>query len=93
MVRGRVLRRRNHDGREVSGMSNNRVGDMAGGKCWQRQIREEVARSDKLTQWDRLTNPCVKQITTAEAKGIILKYEWLGTMGRSKYCVGLFDNG
>lgn len=33
----------------------------------------------------------VREITPAQAKPIIMRYEWLGTMGRSFLCYGLFS--
>lgn len=35
----------------------------------------------------------VREISHAEAKTIILKYEWLGTMGMTRRCFGLFFDG
>jgi hypothetical protein len=64
-----------------------------GDPCHQRAIRDAVAAVEPRPILPRLVAPTVKVITSEHAKEIILKYEWLGTMGRSVICVGLFDSG
>lgn len=59
-------------------------------KCHQRKIREEQARLNPRPVVP-LTGCYVDFISKAEAKKIILKYEWLGTMGKAEHCVGLLS--
>ena len=71
-------------------------------KAHQRIIREKIAseKSDDLfgNYWKDINtdikNSVIKPITNKEAKEIILKYEWLCTMGTSsRFCYGIFfDN-
>jgi len=65
-------------------------------KAHQRVIRESHAlEPDPLMEEKRalgssLRHAWVREISKAEAKTIILKYEWLGNMGTSDYAFGLF---
>ncbi|WP_109485412.1 hypothetical protein [Occallatibacter savannae] len=65
-------------------------------KCWQRTIREmalpepeEEQKKELARKFCRATVE-VRQITYAEAKPLVLQYEWLGTMGSARWCFGLF---
>lgn len=60
-------------------------------KSHQRLIREELAAADPFQQPFRdLADFVVLPISKEMAKTIILKYEWLGTMGRAYASYGLF---
>ena len=59
-------------------------------KCWQRQLREAAANEAPHAQMTTLAGCYVKAIPAVEAKPIIMKYEWLGTMGRSAASYGLY---
>lgn len=61
-------------------------------QCHQRTIRDEEARKDPRAVLPNLDGAFVQRITSKQAKPIILRYEWLGTMGRTKLCYGLFTN-
>ena len=58
--------------------------------CHQRKIREEQA-SLHPRDISPLTGCYIDWISKDVAKEIILQYEWLGTMGKAEYCVGLFS--
>jgi hypothetical protein len=60
-----------------------------GAKAHQRVIREQHATSEPKPALPNLDGCRVEPITTEQAKTIILKYEWLGTMGRSVATYGL----
>jgi len=74
------------------------------GKAHQRIIREkkekEQGNKDPLfgDWWEKnhrkldIKNAEIREITYQEAKPIILEYEWLGTMGTTKYHYGIFFN-
>src|SRR6266404_9182778 len=68
----------------------------AAGKAHQRLIRERHAlEPDPLLEEKQrlatsLKNAWVREITAAEAKKIILKYEWLGKMGVTDRSFGLY---
>ena len=64
-----------------------------GGACYQRVIRDSIAAKEPRPTLPRLAAPEVRVIPSRQAKEVILKYEWLGTMGRAVICVGLFDKG
>jgi hypothetical protein len=76
---------------------------MLKGKAHQRLIREEQARiegGENLfgNYWEGIntdiSNAVIKQISYTEAKTIILKYEWLGTMGSGiSHCYGIYFDG
>jgi hypothetical protein len=61
-------------------------------KAWQRKIREKEARKDPHPVVG-LENAIVVEISYEKAKSIILKYEWLRTMGSSERCVGSILDG
>ena len=58
-------------------------------KAHQRVIREREAATDEREQLPNLRGCSVRPITRAEAKEVILRYEWLGTMGRAVATYGL----
>lgn len=58
-------------------------------KAHQRVIREEMAHREPRRQMASLRGCWVEPITREEAESIILKYEWLGTMGRGVAAYGL----
>ncbi len=51
-------------------------------KAFQRHIRELSAELDPRAQLTSLDGARVEKITREDAKSIILRYEWLGTLGR-----------
>lgn len=60
--------------------------------CWQRQIRD-MLNLDGVPRVPHLdvSRAMVRQITSEMARQIILKYEWLGTMGAgTQRCYGIF---
>jgi hypothetical protein len=65
-------------------------------KAHQRLIRESHALEhdsqieDKRTLARSLKNAWVREISKADARDIILKYEWLGNMGVTDYTFGIF---
>lgn len=61
-------------------------------KAHQRVIREQYERDEPRSQIRNLTGCHIKQITRADAEAVILKYEWLGTMGRSVATYGLWSD-
>jgi len=60
-------------------------------RCHQARIRQREARKLYVEPVPDLKSAFVREITSAQAKAIILRYEWLGTMGRSFLCYGLFS--
>lgn len=63
-------------------------------KCYQRYIREVWAEIEPRPTLPSLKGARVSRISRAEAESIILKYEWLQTMGRGiSACYGLKING
>jgi hypothetical protein len=50
-------------------------------KCFQRHIREIYSELDPREPIPSLAGATVQQITKAEAESLILRYEWLGTVG------------
>jgi len=71
-------------------------------KAWQRQIREKRANealdADMFGNWwDEidlsLKNSIIEEISFDQAKNIIEKYEWLGTMGTTEISYGLICGG
>jgi hypothetical protein len=59
--------------------------------CWQYLIKLRRRRQGEgHPRRARPSDAIVKAISLEVAGNFILKYEWLGNMGRSKYCYGLF---
>lgn len=58
-------------------------------KAHQREIRERYERDEPRPTIPNLSGCRVEKITSEQAKQVILKYEWLGTMGRAVACYGL----
>ena len=71
-------------------------------KAHQRLIREKISKEESHDLFGRywetidinINKAIVKPVTNEQAEHIILKYEWLGSMGTStRYCYGIyFDN-
>jgi hypothetical protein len=61
-------------------------------KCYQRLVRERAAREDPRDGLESLAGCRVVPINNTLAAEIILKYEWLGTMGRATACYGLVSD-
>jgi hypothetical protein len=64
-------------------------------KAWQRQIREQHALTEPLTEEKRILTmsfayASVREIDYQTAKSVITQYEWLGTMGTTDFCFGLY---
>jgi hypothetical protein len=59
----------------------------------QRIIRESYAKKDPREISPSLSGYSVEAIGKLQARPLILRYEWLGTLGRSKLFVGLFSPG
>jgi hypothetical protein len=74
----------------VGNVRHSQVGRSVGAKRHQRLIRERVAGESPRPQIERLENARVIEVPTHTARPIIYRYEWLGTMGRSVHCCGLF---
>ncbi len=68
-------------------------------KAHQRIIREEIASNPPLSLFpDRpdvidIKKAIIKEISFETAKKIILRYEWLGTMGTTQLHYGIYFNG
>jgi hypothetical protein len=62
-------------------------------KAHQRVIREQQAAREPRPQIASLAGCWVEPITRSDAETIILKYEWLGTMGRGVATYGLRGQG
>jgi hypothetical protein len=66
------------------------------GKCFQHVIRERMAElPDPNIEVKRklaanFDHAVVREISLAEAKGLVLEQEWLGNLGSSEYAFGLF---
>jgi len=54
--------------------------------CFQRQLRDSLDTGDR---WE-LSNPQIREIDFHTAQDFILKYEWLGSMGVTKFSYGLY---
>jgi hypothetical protein len=63
------------------------------GTAHQYKIREQAALRDPRSALPNLDGCTVREIPRADAKPIILRYEWLGTVGRSWAWYGLFSPG
>jgi hypothetical protein len=59
--------------------------------CHQRKIREQAMRDDPRPVMTSLDGCTVEYIPEAEARTIIVRYEWLGTVGVPSICTGLRD--
>jgi hypothetical protein len=68
----------------------------ANGKAFQRVIRERMAEqpdpllSEKLALAADFENASVRGISLADARNLIVGFEWLGTLGSSEFAYGLF---
>lgn len=62
-------------------------------KAHQRVIREQQAAREPRPQMTSLAGCWVEPITRADAESVILRYEWLGTMGRGVATYGLRGPG
>jgi len=63
-------------------------------KCYQRHIRDVWGEAENRFQLTSLANARVERISKKEAESVILKYEWLQTMGRGvSACYGLKLDG
>jgi hypothetical protein len=60
-------------------------------RAHQRIIREAFAKKEPRQNVESLTGYSVETITRMAAIPVILRYEWLGTMGRSTFYVGLIS--
>jgi len=61
------------------------------GLSYQRAIREVIAEREPFKNPPRtMAGAYVTKISNERAAGVILKYEWLGTMGRPQACYGLW---
>jgi hypothetical protein len=54
-------------------------------------IRDQAALLEPLDPLPNLDGCTVRRVDAAVAKPIILRYEWLGTMGRAAACYALFS--
>jgi len=59
--------------------------------CFQRQLRDKKF-SGETDSLDEMRDCVVKRIEFKEAQNFILDYEWLGTMGTTKFSYGVFTN-
>lgn len=59
------------------------------GLAYQRAIRDIEARNEPRVVLQNLDGCSVQRISTPEARRLILRYEWLRTMGRAVACYGL----
>jgi hypothetical protein len=57
----------------------------------QRRIADELSGADPRDRPSSLVGYTVGLITRDQAEPIILKYEWLGTMGKARHIVGLLS--
>lgn len=58
-------------------------------KAHQRIIREREAAAEPIPQMESMAGCYVEEISRHEAETIILRYEWLGTLGRAVATYGL----
>jgi hypothetical protein len=70
-------------------MSTDRVPPPISSKAWQRQQLEKQAWEDQRLSLADIRSCRVEAVPRDEAKVFILRYEWLGTMGRSRATYGL----
>lgn len=59
--------------------------------CFQRILREQRAKEEKRPVIHNLDGCRIQEVSSEQARFIIKKYEWLGTMGRPQFCVGLLS--
>jgi hypothetical protein len=59
-------------------------------KCFQRQLRESKDDGRPRMSLEDLHTSTVKEIDFKTAQDFILQYEWLGTMGTTKFSYGLY---
>lgn len=65
--------------------------EAAGGVAWQKQLRDRYEEEGSpLTPHLDVGRAIIKPVSRKLANQIILKYEWLGTMGKSNYHYGMF---
>lgn len=57
----------------------------------QRKIREILLRSEPAEECRSLNGYSIEIISREQATPLILKYEWLGNVGRAKHFIGLFS--
>lgn len=62
---------------------------MADGVCWQYRVKQARALIEPESPNLSHTSPKVSEISQMEAGEFIVKYEWLGNSGVSRYCYGL----
>jgi len=68
----------------------------AGGKAFQRVIRERMAEQpdplfpEKMALAADFSNATLREISLAEARNLIVAQEWLGSLGSSEFAHGLF---
>ena len=62
--------------------------------CWQYSIKTRLKNQNPsvVIDWDN-NDSQVLPLSWKEARDFIVIYEWLGNMGTSKYCFGLFLSG
>lgn len=64
--------------------------DPAHGVAWQRQLRDHYEHEGAPNADLELKRAVVRRVSYAQAKQIILKYEWLGTMSSTSHHFGIF---
>ncbi len=68
----------------------------ANGKCHQRIVREMMAEhpdpllSEKLALAADFKNASVREISLADARNLVIAFEWLANLGSSEHAFGLF---
>ena len=62
-------------------------------KCFQRELRDKKLHPNEVMDTlDDMRNAVVKEIPFKVAQEFILDYEWLGTMGTTKFSFGVYTN-
>ena len=64
--------------------------DKANGRAWQKALRDEYLHEGTPDVDLRLKGAKVRRVSRKMAERVILKYEWLGTMGNSGLHYGIF---
>tara|TARA_R110002020_G_scaffold320466_2_gene536389 strand:+ start:4975 stop:5808 length:834 start_codon:yes stop_codon:yes gene_type:complete len=64
--------------------------DRAKGRAWQKVLRDEYLNEGAPGVDLKLSNARVRKVSRTMAAKLIMKYEWLGTMGQSGLHYGLF---